>query len=138
MTLVHLWNVNDRLSVTTSLYASIARVYGTSIQRGQGVATMPLTTEGLQDLEAMRDANLANQQTIQNPYGMPLGSSVSGAQSQYIMEARYNNHNWYGAISNFNYQINSTTAVVGGVDVRDYTASHFARVHDFARRKFLG
>jgi iron complex outermembrane recepter protein len=131
-TLLHVWNLNDRMTLTTSAYASIARVYGTSVQRGLGVSsalTAGRTSEGYFDFEAMRKENLANTQTIQNPYGYPYGTSITGYQSKYILEARYNNHNWYGAISNLNFQINPTTTLVGGIDLRDYTATHFARVH---------
>lgn len=136
ITLMHLWNLNDRMTITTSAYASIARVYGTSVQRGydpdgdRSYPALPLTTDGFQDLDFARAENLANQRTINNPYGYPLGSSVTGAYAKYILEARYNNHNWYGIISNFNYQINPTTTFVGGIDLRDYKASHFGRVHD--------
>jgi iron complex outermembrane recepter protein len=140
MTLMHLWNINDRMTVTTSAYASIARVYGTSVQRGAGVSSvtsdlwgtssLPVNNDGFLDLKYAYDQNVANTQTIQNPYGYPYGTSITGEQSKYILEARYNNHNWYGAISNLNYQINPTTTLVGGIDLRDYTASHFARVHD--------
>lgn len=136
LTLMHLWNINSKLTATTSIYASMARVYGTSVLRGQGVPVMGLTTEGQQNIEAMRDASLANERTINNPYGMPLGSSISGAQSQYILEGRYNNHNWYGAISNLNYQLNETTSIVAGIDLRDYTAAHFARIQDLLGGEF--
>lgn len=136
LTLMHLWNINSKLTATTSIYASMARVYGTSVLRGQGVPVMGLTTEGQQNMEAMREASLANERTINNPYGMPLGSSISGAQSQYILEGRYNNHNWYGAISNLNYQLNETTSIVAGIDLRDYTAAHFARIQDLLGGEF--
>jgi iron complex outermembrane receptor protein len=126
MTLMSVWNINNRLSLSTSAYASIARVYGTA-RAGAGEI---LTNEGIQDFEAYRTANIANNQTIQNPYGQPYGTSVTGSQSTRIIEARYNNHNWYGVISNLSYQISPTTTLVGGVDLRDYKASHFAKVHN--------
>ncbi|NBW38280.1 MAG: TonB-dependent receptor, partial [Cytophagia bacterium] len=66
-TLMHLWNVNDKISVTTSAYASIARVYGTALLHN-GFAQV-LDTEGLQDFSAYLANNLANTQTVTNPYG---------------------------------------------------------------------
>lgn len=126
-TLMHLWNVNDKISVTTSAYASIARVYGTALLHN-GFAQV-LDTEGLQDFSAYLANNLANTQTVTNPYGTALGTQVTGAQSESIIEARYNNHNWYGVITNMNYAITPTTNLVAGIDLRDYTASHFGQVH---------
>jgi iron complex outermembrane receptor protein len=125
MTLMSLWNINDKMTLTTSAYASIARVYGTA-RAGAGEI---LTNEGYQDFEAYKAANIANVQTIQNPYGDPFALPVTGSQSTRIIEARYNNHNWYGVISNLSYQLDPTTTIVGGVDLRDYKASHFAEVH---------
>jgi iron complex outermembrane receptor protein len=146
ITLMHLWNMNDRMTLTTSGYASIARVYGTSVQRGVGVGSvdsdlfgtngLPITADGFQDLDFAREQNLANTQSIVNPYGFPYPTTFTGLQSKYILEARYNNHNWFGAISNLNFQINPTTSLVGGIDLREYTASHFARVHDLLGGEF--
>lgn len=125
MTLMSLWNINDRMTLSTSAYASIARVYGTA---RSGAAEL-LTNDGFQDFETYRTENEANIQTIQNAYGTPFGSSVTGSQSTRMIEARYNNHNWYGVISNLNYQIDPTTSIVAGIDLRDYKATHYAEVH---------
>jgi hypothetical protein len=138
MTLMSLWNVNDKMTLTTSAYASIARAYGTA---RTGAAEIQ-TKEGYQDFEAYKTANLANVQTIQNPYGA-YGTSLTGSQSTRMIEARYNNHNWYGVISNVNYQLDPTTSIVAGIDLRDYTATHYAKVHhllggDFWLDQFSG
>src|SRR5690606_2365948 len=81
MTAMHVWNVNDKITVTSSLYASLARVYGTSVLRGQGAPAVGITTTGQQDLQPVYDANEINFQTIENVYGE---GTVSGAQSTRI------------------------------------------------------
>lgn len=124
MTIMSLWNINDKMTLTTSVYASIARAYGTA----RSGAAERLTTEGYQDFELYKKDNTTTQTTIQNPYGA-YGTSLTGYQSTRMIEARYNNHNWYGVISNLNYQIDPTTSIVAGIDLRDYTASHYAKVH---------
>ncbi|HET9052998.1 MAG TPA: TonB-dependent receptor, partial [Cyclobacteriaceae bacterium] len=43
VTAMHVWNVNDKITVTSSLYASLARVYGTSVLRGQGAPAVGIT-----------------------------------------------------------------------------------------------
>lgn len=137
MTLMSLWNINEKLTLTTSAYTSIARVYGTARSGGE-----ILTKEGYQDFEAYRAANIANTQSVVNPYGA-YGTTLTGAQSTRMIEARYNNHNWYGVISNLSYQLDETTTIVAGLDVRDYKATHYAKVHhllggDFWLDKFSG
>ncbi len=112
-TLMHLWEINPKMFLTTSVYTSIANAYGTSLLRGSGVSTLPATSgEGYQDFAGMRAAN------------------ESSENAQYIIESRHNNHIWYGAISNLNYQVSDQTSLVLGLDVRDYTAGHYGKVHD--------
>jgi iron complex outermembrane recepter protein len=123
ITAMHLFNVNEKMTVTTSAYASVARVYGTVL-----TGTPIYRNDGFIDLTTIAQRNIDNEQTIANPYGYT--EDVSGSRSTQILEARYNNHNWYGIISNVNYQINPTLSVVGGIDLRDYTAVHYAKVHD--------
>lgn len=132
ITLMHHWVINDKLTLTTTPYLSMARVYGTA-RLGDAPA---LTSEGLQDFEAMRAANIANSQTIENPYGSPLGSTLTGLQSRSIIEARHNDHNWFGAISNITWQVAPQTTIVTGVDVRNYTALHYGRVHHLLGGEF--
>lgn len=132
MSLLHIWNINKRLTLSTTPYLSIARVYGTA-RLG---SAPPLTSEGLQDFETMRTQNIANVQTIANPFGATQTTSITGLQSRSIIEARYNNHNWYGAISNVTYQVNPLTTVVAGIDLRNYTAIHYGKVHHLLGGEF--
>jgi len=128
VTLLSNWTINDRMTLSTSAYMSIARAYGTSALR-DGVSS-PVTNDGYLDLDSASRMNVGNVQTIENPYGSPFGSTIQGSRSSTIIEARYNNHAWYGVISNLNFQINPTTSVVAGVDLRDYTATHYGQVFD--------
>lgn len=134
-TLMSNWTINDRMTLSTSAYLSIARAYGTSALRASGFSQI-LNNDGLQDLDSVAEQNVANVQTITNPYGQPYGTTVTGSQSGSIIEARYNNHFWYGAISNLNFQINPTTSLVAGVDLREYTATHYGQVYDLLGGSF--
>ncbi len=123
------------MTLTTSAYLSIARAYGTSALRAKGFSQI-LDNDGLQNLDSVSEQNIANIKTVNNPYGQDYGTSVTGAQSGTIIEARYNNHFWYGAVSNLNFQINPTTSLVAGIDVRDYTATHYGQVFDLLGGSF--
>jgi iron complex outermembrane recepter protein len=124
-----IWTASEKITMTTSAYASVARVYGTSPVRALGAPAAPGINSGLQNFNYMVDENDKNFQVIENAYGIP-GRTITGDQSRYIIEARYNNHNWYGAISNLQYQFNDNTSLVVGVDFRDYTALHYGEVFD--------
>jgi len=130
LNLMSMWNINDRMTLTTSAYLSIARAYGTAYLRANGTPTLAALNDGLQNLDSVVSMNEANIQSVSNPYGQPYGTVETGAQSKTILEARYNNHFWYGAISNLNFQINPTTSLVAGVDLREYTATHYGQVFD--------
>ena len=135
-TLLHSWTITDRMTLTSSLYASLARVYGTSPIRASGVSSAPVTNDGYQNWDYMAESNINNSQTVDNPNGDPNAPSISGSQANYILEARYNNHNWFGLITNLNYQITDNTAIVAGLDFRDYTALHFAEVFELFQGDF--
>jgi iron complex outermembrane recepter protein len=123
ITAMHLFNINEKMTLTTSAYASVARVYGTVL-----TGTPIYRNDGFIDLTTIANNNIANEATIDNVYGET--EAVTGSRSTQILEARYNNHNWYGVISNLNYQVNQSLSFVGGIDLRDYTAIHYAKVHD--------
>jgi outer membrane receptor protein involved in Fe transport len=134
ITLMSLWNINEKMTLTTSGYVSLARVYGTApLRRSSGEV---LDNDGLHDLDSVARINRDNVVTIQNPYGQEFGTSITGAQSKQIIEARYNNHNWYGVISSLNYQLDANTSIVAGVDLRDYRAAHYGQVHDLLGGNF--
>ena len=135
-TLMHNWTINERMSLTSSAYMSIARVYGTSPVRASGVSAAQPTNEGFQDWEYMGSQNILNIQTVNSPNGDASASPVTGAQSQYMLEARYNNHNWYGIISNFNFEISENTSIVAGLDIRDYTAIHYGEVFNLLQGEY--
>ncbi|MFT5618103.1 MAG: iron complex outermembrane receptor protein, partial [Arenicella sp.] len=130
ISLMHLWEVNDKIFVTTSAYVSFARVYSTGNAQNFAAPAIANQNDGLINLEAMQTANLGNQQTVQNPYGDAFSGSVTGEQSLYYLDASHNDHNWYGIISNLNYKINSTTTAIFGVDFRDYTGLHYETVRN--------
>ena len=136
-TLMHLWNINEKMFLTTSAYTSIARVYSTITLRGANSPSFSNTTDGLLPLDDYRNANINNTQTITSPYGDPNAAPITGAQSQYILESRHNDHNWFGVISSLNWQINSTTSAVLGVDFRDYTGLHYVEVRDLYGGEFF-
>ncbi|NMM50589.1 TonB-dependent receptor [Marinigracilibium pacificum] len=128
------WTINDKMSLSTSAYTSIARAYGTSIRSASGAPSIPNDNNGYIDFELIDQRNADNEQSVSNINGTT--NSISGAQSLYYLEARHNNHNWVGAISNLNWKISDQGNLVLGVDLRTYKALHYASVLDLLGGEF--
>lgn len=147
------WNINDNLSLSTSVYGSWGRGGGTG-SRGSNFGINPFR----KDLtEAIADGNLPYRKTdgtidfdavvANNRAGTPFtgdtgrgayqgliigsnGYSEDGVNSNVaIRRASMNSHNWYGAISNLKYELNDWTFGLG-VDVRSYEGFHYRVLND--------
>ncbi|WP_097044815.1 TonB-dependent receptor [Flagellimonas pacifica] len=144
------WNIDDKLSLSTSIYGSWGRGGGTG-PRGRNFSINPFRkdlTEGITDGLTYRnadgtidfDAVVANNRagdayTVEGPYeGAILGSngfSDNGVNSNIaIRRASMNSHNWYGAISNLKWELNDEWTLGGGVDLRSYKGFHYRVLND--------
>ncbi|MCX2745762.1 TonB-dependent receptor [Mangrovivirga sp. M17] len=129
------WDINTKMSLSTSAYVSIARAYGTSIGRASNAPSVPEDNDGYINFELIDELNTANEQTVNNVYG--TSNSISGASSLFYLQGRHNNHNWIGAISNLNWDVSDAGDLVLGVDVRTYKALHYASVEDLLGGEFF-
>ncbi|MBK6264114.1 TonB-dependent receptor [Marivirga sp. S37H4] len=141
MAMSHYWDIDKRTSVSTSLYFSFADVYSVQPRDAENSLFLPTRTKDMIGEELTSD-NLVNwdylaaqnrlpgdEVTIPFPNGDINTPEVTGFASKYFAEARYNNHNWIGLISNFNKRIDNLN-LLAGIDLRHYNGSHFARVHE--------
>lgn len=115
------WSVNSNLYISNVLYLSIGS--------GGGRSFSP--TPQL-DLET-------NQQNLQNPYN--TNANIYGfndsLESFSIMRNAVNNHFWLGLLSTFDYIINNTFSLSGGVDLRTYKGEHYREVEDLFGGRFF-
>lgn len=144
------WNINDNLSLSTSVYGSWGRGGGTGA-RGRNFGINPFR----KDLtEAIADGNLPYRRAdgtinfdavvANNKAGTPYtgGGSYNGLiigsngfnndgvnRTIAIRRASMNSHDWYGAISNLKYESGDWTYGVG-VDLRSYTGYHYRVLND--------
>jgi len=146
------WNINDKLSLSSSFYGSWGRGGGTG-SRGRNFGINPFRkdlTEALadEDLPYRKsdgtidfDAVVANNRAgdkytaEDSPYGgLVLGSNgydENGVNSNIaIRRASMNSHNWYGAISNLKWELNDEWTLGGGVDLRSYKGFHYRVLND--------
>jgi len=140
--LTHYWDMDEKSTLTTSLYYSHANVYSVQPRDANESLFFPertqqmvddglLTPDNLINWDNLASMNRASSQfrQITNPNGNMDIPLLEGYASRFYSEARYNNHNWLGLISNYKRQIGNLS-ILGGVDLRRYRGSHFARVHD--------
>jgi len=101
------WTINDNSSLSTVLYGSHGRG-GFAYNEG----TFYYTDQGMID------------------YGKIIAENAAG-NSEGVVKASVNGHNWYGAVSNYNSQINENLSFNLGFDFRFYNGIHFRTPTDF-------
>jgi len=110
------WSVNEKLYISNILYLSI----GTG--GGQSFSTTPEydTTTWQQNLQKQYNANL----NLIPPYFNTTNTSSN------IMQNAMNNHFWLGLLSTFDYTLNKSITISGGLDLRTYKGEHYREVED--------
>lgn len=101
------WDIDDKTSLSTVLYASW----------GRGGGTGPLgraTTDS--------DTGL---KLIQNQFDR---QSQAGGASSYAIRSNVNNHQWYGMLSNLKHKFTDKLNLNVGFDLRAYEGDHFQQL----------
>jgi len=116
------WALSDKSSLTTTAYAS----FGTG--GGEALASTPGTrlSDGTLNLQPTWDSH---QLFEFGPNGLNVDANGERKGSNFIRVA-HNDHRWYGALSNYNTQLNDELSLSAGVDVRHYTGSHYRTIGD--------
>ncbi len=149
------WKINEKLSLSTVLYASWGRGGGTG-RRGSNYGIDPYkmsVTDALFDpvkgntlkyrdpktglilFDDVIANNMSKTYTGDNKYfkGKHVGANKykeDGVNKNIaIRYGSMNSHDWYGAISNLKYKLNNWT-LGAGVDLRTYTGYHYNVVND--------
>lgn len=109
------FEINEKTSLATVLYASWGRGGGTG---GWGRSANKITTS---------DGLVHFDQIYQNNLNVEDGIGSFGNEG-YAIRSSVNNHQWYGLVSNLNYEINDNWSLNTGIDVRSYTGTHYRRL----------
>ena len=113
------WNINSDLSLSTVVYASLGKGGGTGNLGSSSNTTNLLNDNGEVDFDQIFANNLADDDGI----GNNGGGFKNGA-----IRASVNNHFWYGAVTNLNYDINEYFSFNVGADLRFYKGDHYRQV----------
>lgn len=142
----HFWDLDYNTSLTTTVYASFAKVYSTQPRDAESSLFFPerfksnpaLTSDNLIDWDYLAEQNVdaSRFRSIEFPNGDLNTPLLEGYESQYFLEARYNNHNWIGLVSNFKKTINNLN-LLGGLDLRYYKGKHYAEAFELFGGDFI-
>ena len=127
MFLNHSWTINEKSSLATSAYASLARGYG-------------LTGQGLTSADRTKWYATSNQGALNTEFRSADGTFDYGAiyalnkasknGSRMATAKNINNHDWYGLMSTYTTQLTPLIEVYGGIDLRYYKGIHRAKLED--------
>jgi outer membrane receptor for ferrienterochelin and colicin len=125
LSLNHFWTIDDKSSLTTSVYASMSQGYGgrafgensnwisLNNSTGKPYADTKRTPDGLFDFESVLKENAA---------------SINGSKA--ILGAAMNSHDWYGVLSSYGNQLTDAIKFTGGFDGRYYKGYHYNKITD--------
>ncbi len=111
------WNITDDSQLSTVVYASTGRGFGTgdlgSIG-GKRLSAFRNADTGLYDFDALYAANQAS----------------TPDKGQVVRRASINSHDWYGLLANFSHKINKNFTINMGLDGRYYYGYHYQVLTD--------
>ncbi|MDR2968626.1 MAG: TonB-dependent receptor, partial [Tannerellaceae bacterium] len=125
ISLNHMWQMNDKSSLSTALYVSLGDGWGYS---GQGVGSYRNKWYG--------STNGVVNTDFRNPDGTFAYDQIQDLNenskngSQMIMSVSKNNHQWYGLLSTYTKQLNENFDITGGIDGRYYIGIHTNEIID--------
>ncbi|MFV0304931.1 MAG: TonB-dependent receptor [Moheibacter sp.] len=123
------WNINSQASLSTVLYASMGRGGGTG-PWGNGPDYINENFNG-----AYNSNGEINWDFIESNYNSTIANGIGSGYNGMSIRSSVNNHFWYGAVSNFNYDINENWAFNVGADLRFYKGDHFRQLVDLVGLK---
>lgn len=115
--LTHSYSPNNKMNLTTVVYASLGKGGGTALKN----LTSRDTVDGLYKLQAVVDYNKTN---ISSLY------STTEHVSSNFLRAANNDHKWFGMLSTFNFKVNQNWSYMLGIDARYYKGSHYQSVYN--------
>ncbi len=131
LSLNHYWNINEKSSLYTTAYASIASGGGYGSATGPDNRWLNLNNEGMPYYD-----NNGNKIRMETADGLADFDAVAAANaasskgSRAILSLSNNSHNWYGLLSSFKHNFNQNLVLTAGYDGRYYKGIHNKEVTD--------
>lgn len=132
-TLRDFWTISPEFTLSNNLYLSIGKGGGdrprSSIKDTRLIHDPEDPYYGQIDWQSIYEDNWKPQPPLNlRPINPNYSDSLTYASN--YMVRQHNEHYWYGLLSKFNYRINGSFDLSGGVDLRSYKGIHFTTVRD--------
>ncbi|WBA42074.1 TonB-dependent receptor [Hymenobacter canadensis] len=118
------WQVNDKLFVSTVVYASYGRGGGVSgLTSGNSSTISTISTTGQTNFQGIYDANI----------GLPTPANADPnptRRSTQFLVNNVNSHRWYGFVTGADYTLSDKLTLSAGVDGRTYYGLHYREIRD--------
>ena len=142
-TFQHLWNINEKSTLSNVFYYSKGNGGGTDIEGGFGPSyyTNEFTNNFQIDFQKIYNSNNGNTWIYwQNEFGPSIDTlySFSEKKSTTILRSSINNHYWGGFLSTFDHKINKNFDLSAGLDFRTYKGEHYREVYDLIGGDYYG
>ncbi|OZV70646.1 TonB-dependent receptor [Winogradskyella aurantia] len=113
------FDINEKLDLSTVLYASWGRGGGTGMLGSSG-NRVRLESNGEIDFD----------QIVQNNIAAADSNGFAGFSDGFVRRSSVNNHNWYGLLSNLNIESGENWTFNVGFDGRLYKGDHWRQIND--------
>ena len=123
----HLWNINEKSSLTNVIYYSAGQGGGTGFQGG----SLTYTENNQIDFQTIFNDNSGN--SIHPFFGdlsIDPNFSMIEHKSSSILYSSINNHSWAGLLSTYTQKINEYLDLSAGLDLRSYRGEHYREIYD--------
>lgn len=123
VSLNHLWQINEKSSLSNVLYMSLGRGGGYGGQGKWKNSWYGTSTAGELNKVRAEDKTFAYDSVYKWNESSKNGSVMAMAMSR-------NEHNWFGLISTYTSQLGQYFDVYGGIDLRYYKGKHYNKLVD--------
>lgn len=141
----HIWDINDKSSLVTAVYASVGKGGGTGDLGGTNFRANEYrqgrNEYGEYDFDATRAYNTSFNSTypvLNTSDSSAIGDNIGYisrengvyARGGLIKRASMNEHKWYGVLSTYNLDLTENLTLTTGIDFRFYKGSHYRKTID--------
>lgn len=124
------WDIDEGSSLSTVAYASFGRGGGTGTY-GNGVGYLDYNKapdDPLQGGAYKPSSGLIDWDYVKNVSNAQIDDGFSRGRDGTMLRASVNNHQWYGLVSNYEYNKIENLSLNAGADVRFYQGDHFRQL----------
>jgi len=114
------WTINEKTNLSSVLYASWGRGGGTGPSGSSGNINPFRNDINEIDFDAVRENNIANADA----------NGIGNFGDSAIRRMSVNNHNWYGFLTNLEFEASENLSLNVGADARLYKGSHWYQLNN--------